>query len=44
MNPPMSKQVYIMYMDLPNQIPGTSVGGFGEALRQEEEKRYIFLV
>lgn len=31
-------------MDLPNPIPGTSVGGFGEVLRQEEEKRYIFLV
>jgi len=31
-------------MDLPNQIPGTSVGGFGEALKQEDKKRYIFLV
>ena len=30
-------------MDLPNQIPGTSVGGFGEALKQEDEKMYTFL-
>lgn len=33
-----------MYMNFPNQIPGTSVGDFGEALRQEDEKRYIFYV
>lgn len=33
-----------MYKDLPNPIPGTLVGGFGEALRQEDEKKYIFLV
>ncbi len=31
-------------MDLPNQIPGTSVGGFGEALKQEDEKRYTFFM